>query len=299
MSTLNLDRIAKMKAELEKRMSGSSKNSTRVLFWVPKEKENRIRVMPSWTQDENSPYYGIFFREVHQHWNVYESQVAPFICAKNTPGLEDDCPVCNFVDTLRADKTNLDSQELVKKIRSKVAFMLNIVDLKNPTYTKTDVEKFRESRNDDIEVPFKVGDPKIQVYAAGQMVFNAILGFINENKVDITDLEEGHDITITKTGSGLQTKYEVHPKIKPSVSNVTDVSMIPDLEKVGFVVDSDKLRQLLAENHGSSYPALMSGSSRAIASRSSVVTTEEDIMDTEDDDDIDDLEAELKRAIRK
>lgn len=297
---INNDRINKMKAELEKKMSGGGRNSTRVLFWVPKANKNNIRVMPPWTDDEKSDFAGIFWREVYQHWNVAADQKAPFICTKQTPGMDGECAVCDFVEALKARKTDLDAQELVKKIRAKVTYMLNIVDLKDPTYTAEDVEKFGESRDADIVCPFKVGDPKIQVYAAGSQVFNQILGFITENEgEDLTDFEGGRDITITKLGTGMTTKYEVHVKAKPTKSAVPKDTKITNLEEVGFTVEADKLRLMLSENHGQAFPALLTSerNTAKLASKSVAATTDDDLLDLDAEDD-DDLEAELKRAMR-
>lgn len=298
---INNDKINKMKAELEKKMAGGGGNLTRVLFWVPKAGKNSIRIMPPWTTDEKSDFAGIFWREVYQHWNVSSDQKAPFICPKQTPGMDAECPVCDFVEALRARKNDLDAQELVKKIRAKVTYMLNVVDLKDPTYTETDVEKFREARNSDVECPFEVGDPKIQVYAAGTTVFNQILGFISENEgEDITHFDTGHDVTINKVGSGMTTKYEVMVKAKPSKTAIPENTKITNLEEVGFTVEADKLREMLSSNHGNAFPALLAGSRSAgklsSGSKATVAaTTDDDLLDVDDDDD---LEAELKRAMR-
>lgn len=302
MSEVDYNRITAMKKELEKKLAGNGPKGPRLQFWIPKPGKNYIRVMPCWTQDPTSMHHGVFWREVHQHWNLTKDSKAPVTCSKLTPGIETDCVVCDFVASLRTQKGDVDANELAKTLRAKVAYLINIVDLRDPKYTETDVEKFQEDRPDD-ECPFVVGDAKVQVYPAGQTVFNQILGFMSENQLNLTDLEKGHDVTLTKLGTGISTKYEVLVLAKVSKAPVSKDVVLPDLANVGFAVDNDKLLQILGTNETamSFSKHLPSGSAaKRLASTVSKpavkATTDDDILAADLDDD-DDLAGSLRSAL--
>lgn len=245
---LDMSKINQARAALAEKMSKGSFDAG-PKWWKPLAK-NKIRIMPGW--DNEGEFAGQFWREVHQHWGVAEKS-PPIICNAKTPGLGDPCPVCEFVDELRAQRTNVEAQETVKNLRAKTAYLLNIIDLNDATYTSKDVAEFSQEKPDK-EVPFEVGDPKVQVYAAPSTVFNAILGVIQENGVDITDPTEGYDLTLTKNGSGLTTKYEITPMLKASVCKYykEGETKLHDLGKIGFVKKPDELVALLAGRSDSS-----------------------------------------------
>jgi hypothetical protein len=295
--TLDMSKILKTKAALTERMSkASGSNFTKVLFWKPNKGKNTIRIMPpSWAPD--SPFAGQFWREVHQHWNVAENQNGPVICPAKTPhSAGGDCPICKFVEELKADKTNVQAQEMVKDIRAKVAYLVNIVDLNDPVYTAKDVAEATKE-NPDAEVPFNVGDPKIQVYAATTSVFSLILGIIQDNELDITNLKTGNDLFLTKNGEKLTTKYEVSLKVKSSVSDVPEDANFPDLGAVGINLDSEKLMDLLSTGVGGAHVASLPSGTKTTAlpantSKAPSKPKKEVVNDVED------LEASLHAALR-
>ncbi len=179
--------------------------------------------------------------------------------------------------------------------------MINIVDLKDPKYTETDVEKFNEDRPED-DCPFAVGDAKVQVYPAGQTVFNQILGFMSENQQDLTNLKDGHDITLNKIGSGMTTKYEVTVQFKTTKAPVPADIVLPDLAAVGFAVDTEKLLQILGTSPSAMEfsKLLPSGNNvKKLAASTKVVakkqTTDEDILAADSDDD--DLAESLRASL--
>lgn len=292
---LDMSKINQARAALAEKMSKGSFDAG-PKWWKPLAK-NKIRIMPGW--DNEGEFAGQFWREVHQHWNVAEKS-PPIICTEKTPGLGDPCPVCEFVDELRAQKTNVEAQETVKNLRAKTAYLLNIIDLNDATYTAKDVAEFTQEKPDK-EVPFEVGDPKIQVYAAPSTVFNAILGVIQENGVDITDPSEGYDLTLTKNGTGLTTKYEITPMLKASACKYykEGETKLPDLGKIGFVKKHDELVALLA---GRSDSTKLLGSGKANQDRDDDDELPAPKVETKKaakpaNDDTDDMAARLKAAL--
>lgn len=266
-----------------------------------------VRIMPPWTDKE--PFNGQFWRIVGQHWKVSDEQRGPILCPKTTPGLDGHCPICDFVDELRKDKDNPVAQELVKDIKSKQAYMFTVVDCKDKSYTANDVADFKKAHPDE-DLPFEVGDAKLQVYAAPFTVYNALISTF-KNGGDFVDLENGHDVTISRQGSGLKTKYTVTPNFKPSKSNVPEEHPLVALESVGVVHTAEKLKELLSSGIGGEYLQLAEKNAKkgkakalpkAAAKEEKEVEVEDDdgepelgdgIGDGDDEDNLDDLEGRM------
>jgi hypothetical protein len=230
---------AQKKRTEEQLARGGGRSSAK--FWKPEDGDNNIRIMPQW----NANLGGQFWREVAQHWNVEENQRGPILCPKNTPDLEGECPICELVATLRLDKSNVEAQRYMKDIKAKKTYLLNIVDLKNPVYTAQDVAEFTQSRPDE-EPTFKVGDPKINIYACPITIFDLILGIINTQRADITDLETGRNVRLRKLPNKdrLKTRYEVYPDFEKSAAGFTDPAL-PALDQVGFQLDYSGMVEVL------------------------------------------------------
>jgi len=97
------------------------------------------------------------------------------------------CPICDFVSELYASG-DPESKALASKLRVRKQFWMNIID-----------------RNDEDSGP--------QIYGPGVMVFSATASIIGDPDFgDIYDEEDGIDIVIEKSGSGLETSYEVRPR---------------------------------------------------------------------------------------
>lgn len=269
---LDYEKLKKAAQELQARMNRGGGPSMR--FWKPANGKNTVRILPAWT--EEGVFAGQFFREVHQHWNVTEES-GPVLCPKKTPEASHDkeCPICDFVDQLRAQKSNVQAQELAKELRAKVAYLFSIVDLSDPEYTAKDVAEWKKDRPDS-DCPFEVGDIKIQCYAAGTTVANDIMNIVIANEMDITDIESGNNVYITKipNKNPMQTKYTVTPEIKKTKAPISSGTKLPDLSKIGKVQSYDDMVKLLGEGPAGSFkglPANAGASSTAKAGDSSWV----------------------------
>lgn len=247
---LDMTKVLSQKQHLEERMARGGGKISAIKWWKPSPGDNRIRVMPGW--DVDGSFAGQFWREVAQHWNLSEEQRGPVVCTNRTPGLEGECPVCLFVDELRADKSNVQAQELVREIRAKTTYLLNIVDTSDGVYTAQDVAEFKKARPDE-DATFAVGDQKIQVYACPPTVFDQILGIIKINEKDITDFATGHDVVISKHGVGLKTRYETQLILSSTESTVSSIDALPKLDTVGYVMEAGKLLDLLSGGVGGSF----------------------------------------------
>ncbi len=268
----------------------------------------RLRFMPPWTDQE--PWDGQFWRVVEQHWHVSEEQKAPLICPKNTPFLGGDCPVCDFVAELKLRTDDTAAQELVKEIRSKTAYLFSVIDLDNPEYTAKDVAEAKAAKPDK-EPSFKVGDPKLQVYAAPFTVYNTVIALFKDGS-DIVDLEAGHDINIMRTGKEKQTKYTITPNLRPTRSAVPLDTVMPDLSKVGMVLSVERMSELLAGGIGGEYQQILDSGKEAAKlventkNKAKPAPKKEEVDDTAgeepvlgglgDDEEDEDLEAQMMKG---
>lgn len=246
-----LDKVNAAKKRTKEQLSrGGGRGSAR--FWRPEVGDNKVRVMPQWDESLD----GQFWREVAQHWGVSSDQKGPILCPKETPDLEGDCPICELVQSLRSMKGDAEAQKLAKDFRAKKTYFINVVVEKDPVYTAQDVAEFKQNRPED-DVPFKVGSPKVQIYACPLTIFDQILGIIHSSGKDITDLHEGRGIRINKIGNPnpLMTRYEVYPDLDPSDTGFEDDLALPKLDKVGFTQDRDGMLKLLDGGRAADYAA--------------------------------------------
>lgn len=257
--SLDFEKLKKAASELQARMNRGG--GTSMKFWKPASGKNTVRILPPWTDE--GPFAGDFFREVHQHWNVTEKG-GPVLCPAKTPKASDDksCPVCEFVEQLRGRKTDVEAQELAKNMRAKVAYLFSIVDLADPEYTAKDVAEWKKERPDS-ECPFEVGEVKMQCYAAGATIANDIMNIVLANEMDITNVNSGNNVYITKIPNKdpLKTKYTVTPEIKKTKAPVPPDVKIPDLSKVGKVSSYDDMLKMLSEGPASNFAGLLTAGS--------------------------------------
>lgn len=307
---LDWNKVLKQKEELESRLARGNGGGG-VKWWKPANGENRIRILPGWADEGD--FAGQFWREVYQHWNVNpEEQKGPLLCPKHTPGVEGACPICEFVEELKADKSDAAAQKLYKDLRAKGAFLLNIIDLKSPEYTAEDVAEWKKARPEQ-DVPFEVGDLKIQTWACQTTTMDQIFATMKTNELDITDLEEGKNLAINKfpNKDPRKTRYEVSIIIKSKPVVLPEGTKIPDLSMVNVQKSYDDMRKLLTDGVGGDFTAgakqLTSGSKtkasgKAGGAKASSKKDEEDELPkgwggSENDDDAESLMSDMEAAL--
>lgn len=242
-------------------------------FWRPEAGENKIRIMPPWSEDDF--FKDQFWREVAQHWNVSADQKGPVLCPVHTPGMEGPCPICEFVEELKQDKTNIENKKLARELKAKTTYLLNVVVLNDPEYTAADVAEFKQN-NPSRDCPFEPGQSKIYIYACPISIMDQIFGLIANNGQDITDLEKGRDLTIKKIPNKdrFKTRYEVYPAFESKEFETEGKLQLPELEQVGFKMEYEEMMNLLASGKGGSH-ALPSGSAGALSSGDDTPATDE------------------------
>jgi hypothetical protein len=177
MGKLNMDRMQSKRDEITERMSSNGDYE----FYEIKKGSQVIRVLPPKGDNEE------FWKEVQLHFNVGGSGSAPVACLKQFG--HKTCPVCDEIARLKKSKSKED-QALSKKMRASNRVYVNI---------------FERDNKEKVDV--------VQIMNCGPTVLKCILDIIcNPEYGDVTDFNEGFDLTLTKTGKGIDTEYSVLPK---------------------------------------------------------------------------------------
>lgn len=148
-------------------------------FFGPKEGRNLIRILPPVGEME------FFFQSVGRHYMPPDGKKSVY-CPSFTSDGELPCPVCELVNDLRA----AGEKKLADELRVRRSFWMNVVN-----------------RDDE-----KTG---VGIYTPGIIVFSELSSLITDPDYgDITDVLNGYDIIIEKSGSGRDTEYHVKPRPK-------------------------------------------------------------------------------------
>lgn len=246
MAKVNKNKLLEKMKEMKER--ANSMNRERARIFTPKVGDNRLRIMPPWTDE--GPNEGQFWREILTHWNVgeggYDEESGrPFTCPLKTPdGPGDSCAVCEFVKKLRNTGEPADV-EIAKQIGARRHYYMNVVDLKDPVFTEDDIEEYKAENDKDPS--FEEGDTKVQVWKTSEQHFKSLLDVMADG-VDFTDLEDGHDVIVTREGKGkTTTRYRV--RVDPKSSSFEFIGEFKDLvvnldEIFPFPKEEDMLRAL-------------------------------------------------------
>jgi hypothetical protein len=151
-------------------------------FWSPKVGDNPIRILPEVGDMD------FFFQPVGRHTFPTAGNDRRFVyCPKFTSEGELDCPVCEIVDDLYK-AGDVASKKMAGELRVRKMFWMNIVN-----------------REDESAGPL--------IFTPGVQVFSAITNIIGDPEYgDIFDIDDGIDIVVKRTGTGLNTEYQVVPR---------------------------------------------------------------------------------------
>lgn len=193
---LNMNKVNEKQEELNKPYQGDFN------FFTPKDGRNVIRICPPKGDKD------VFWKEADTHFNVGpEGKLV--ICLKM---FKKKCPICEEVARLKKS-SNKEDQKLADKMKVNHRAYVNIID---------------RGDSDKIDVP--------QVYNCGNSVLKELINLVCDPEYgDITDFNEGFDITLTKSGKGMNTEYKVTPKRKESAATTTITEeqlqeALPDLD---------------------------------------------------------------------
>lgn len=161
-----------------------------------------------WPKGESDSFYS----EGYLHFGLGDNGKTVVTCPK-TFNSKEKCPICEYVEELQKSK-NKDDKKLANDIKAKRRIFINVIN-----------------RDDD-------EDETPKVLPIGVTILKGLLETIcDADYGDITDYEDGRDVTITRKGKGLQTEYTVLPK--PNASVASDTKTLEELEDE--MADLDKL----------------------------------------------------------
>lgn len=123
-----------------------------------------------------------FVKTGYVHFNVGPDKKM-VVCPKSL-GFNKPCPVCEYVDELK--ETDQKAAGLMRRTKRNY---VNVID-----------------RDGEEEEPKILHIPQSVLYSLTDIILDADYG-------DITDYNEGRDVTINRKGEGIQTEYNCMPKI--------------------------------------------------------------------------------------
>lgn len=155
---------------------------------------------------------GDFYFETGYHYIKQGKDKVAVVCNKLHDGSE--CYLCDVVDALYKGKDKGD-KELAKDLQAKARIFFCVVDR---------------------------SDGKTKILGTGNSIFKDLLKyFSDEDWGDLTDPKTGHDVVITKSGTGMDTEYAVMPKPKTTPLGVDDDYLDLSAAATPFTVEEQEM----------------------------------------------------------
>lgn len=187
------------------------------LYFKPREGKNVIRVLPPWNDK------GLFYFETTLHYGLqHEGKQRAYPCLG-----ADECPICEAIEKME-EEGGAEDVKLAKRLKSRTKYYTNIIDLKTG---------------------------KVLIWGFSRKILSTLLSYMSDpDWGDITDPDEGFDVVVERTGTKLDTKYEIRVKPRSSEISIDDweeqMKNLP--EEVVDDIDADALEDIVDENFGSS-----------------------------------------------
>ena len=181
-------------------LRGENTNGNSVWF-KPDEGDTDIRIVPT---NDGDPLKEMFF-----HYNVGDHR-GGILCPKRNFG--EHCPICEFASTLwreGSDKNDEESKKLAKSLFVRTRYFSPVV------------VRGREEEG-------------IKVYGYGKQAYELLLGYILDPEYgDVTDINEGTDITLTYTKP---TKPGAYPQTNLKMRRNTS-ALLEDKDAIPALLD--------------------------------------------------------------
>ena len=181
-------------------LRGENTNGNSVWF-KPDEGDTDIRIVPT---NDGDPLKEMFF-----HYNVGDHR-GGILCPKRNFG--ENCPICEFASSLwreGSDKNDEESKKLAKSLFVRTRYFSPVV------------VRGREEEG-------------IKVYGYGKQAYELLLGYILDPEYgDVTDIQEGTDITLTYTKP---TKPGAYPQTNLKMRRNTS-ALLEDKDAIPALLD--------------------------------------------------------------
>ena len=176
-------------------------NDGNSVWFMPDEGDTDIRIVP---MNDGDPLKEMFF-----HYNVGEHR-GGILCPKRNFG--ENCPICEFASALWREGSDSNDEESKKLAKSLFV---------RQRYFSPVVVRGREEEG-------------IKVYGYGKTAYELLLGYILDPEYgDVTDIQEGTDITLTYTKP---TKPGAYPQTSLKMRRNTS-SLLEDKDAIPALLD--------------------------------------------------------------
>lgn len=212
----------------------------------PHDGKHSYRILPSWRGGEEKQFWHDYSMHFVKTVESGQKPAAVYLCVDKTYGKP--CEVCESIKKAMAHSSDDAMTKRLKEAQSAQRYLMNVLHL-----TGTE-------------------PGKVQVLELGTTAFEAVCALIGEWG-DITDPHTGRDIVITRSGTGLDTKYTVQPAAVTKPVPAAALTQLVNLDEfvaqenpAGEVKALTAVASIIGVTLDTSAPALPKGSSAALAS---------------------------------
>lgn len=183
MALISEERRARYRHELEASET-PMRNQNKIAYLKLTAGNTKVRILPG--LDPSSPDKDFYCKAGTHYWANPNNPKLPVPCNK-TKNPRAQCVICDKVNELKNSLNKADNAE-AEKLRARVRYYMGVIP--------------REGEDAG----------KIMVYPAPKMIYTKLLSLMEDPEWgDITNPEDGLDITLIRTGTGKETKYDAVP----------------------------------------------------------------------------------------
>lgn len=164
---------------------------SRGAFWTPVVGSNRIRVLPPADYKTNEEATFFFDAVLHHGFKDEDAKRRALPCLRYHSDKSEDCPACQAIEWAQGYGTPA-QQDLVQNAEGRPRTYYNVI--------------LRQSEF-----------PTVQIWGSSAKIRDDILTLMEVPGYEgMLDPEAGNDIILTRTGTGMQTRYRLDPVTSPS-----------------------------------------------------------------------------------
>jgi len=193
-------------------------------FYKAAEGANLIRFLPPW----NSTAKWAFKKIIQHAYNDAEGNLRMFVCPKSNKNPDGSTAMCLTCDHIIPSLKNgdQDDQEIAAKLKGQNAVMCNILDRGNPG-----------------------AGAQIMRLSASKLYPQVLSAMRDPDYGDVTHPDKGHDFTLTRKGTGKDTKYNLMPKPKKTAVDLSAIEPI-DLDEEYLPMSNSDQAKALGDAYG-------------------------------------------------
>ena len=186
----------------------------------------QIRVLPGWGKGAIVNGIKFFYWVSGQHFGFTIGGRRRAISCPEVAG-RGKCPVCTFVSKLKGSG-NSEYESLIKgfgtSVDKQLRYFVNVIDREDPD--------------------------KIKIFGTNKKFIEAMLDASDDPDIgDITDIQDGRDVVITRKGSGGQTRYKYRVRSKASSIEFNKEELYKLDKEVDEWMSYEEIVRVLKENY--------------------------------------------------